>query len=68
MTMQRLDALWDAVDALDYDELCIAMAYLLTKGLQSADTFATDVQNELDMIAMLAGMREQMEAKNARIN
>lgn len=66
--MNNLNAVWDAVDALEYDELCIAMAYMLTKGLQAADTFAVDVANELDMIAMLAGIREQLEGANARLN
>lgn len=66
--MSKLEALWGAVDALEYDELCIAMAYMLTKGLQAADTFAADVASELDMIAVLAGIREQMEEKNARLN
>lgn len=64
MTLDKLNALWDAIDALEYDELCTAMACLLTKGLQTADTFAVDVAAKLDMIAMLAGIRDQLESKS----
>ena len=61
--MTSLDLVWDAIDSLHYDDLCIVMAYLLTKGIQDSETFAKDVQAELDMIAIIAGIREQLEAR-----
>lgn len=66
--MKALDVVWDAIDTLPYEDLCIVMAYMLTKGIQDSESFAKDVQAELEMLAIIAGIREQLEAKNARLN